>query len=121
MELVRYFLECRCPVDHLSVGGTEEEDDEDNSATTPLFIAAAWGHVEVMRILIQTGANLNITGQDWDATLFECACSEMNASLDVVKLIIELGMEPKIRVDHISLRSISKDILNYLSTLEVLY
>ncbi len=51
---------------------------------TPLYNAASSGHVEIVRLLLENGANPNITSYDWEGTPLATAARSGN------KLIVEL-------------------------------
>ena len=71
---------------------------------TPFFLAAATADIEVMRLLLEAGADPNVTTRSnstaimaatgMNRTLGESAVTE-EQSLEVVKLLLELGVDAK--------------------------
>lgn len=55
---------------------------------TPLIVAAGWGNVDAVRILLDAGANINATGEDRDTALHRAVAVE---ALDVVQMLIDRG------------------------------
>jgi serine/threonine-protein phosphatase 6 regulatory ankyrin repeat subunit B len=62
--------------------------ENDEYGWTPLHEAADNGHVEIVRLLLQNGAEVNARGV-WDMTpLHEAAC---NGHIDILHLLVENG------------------------------
>ena len=60
-------------------------------ASTPLFFACDRGHLEVARLLIERGADLNVKDNFYNATALGLAISKKH--VDVVALLIEKGVD----------------------------
>ncbi|KAJ2162713.1 hypothetical protein GGF46_000438 [Coemansia sp. RSA 552] len=55
-------------------------DAKDKNGYTPLHAAASWGHTDLLRFLLDSGADVNITDSDGDTPLHMCedkACAEL--------------------------------------------
>jgi ankyrin repeat protein len=61
----------------------------DNMRSTPLIYAAQTGHVEVVRVLLEGGANAESANVDQWNTLHYAA---MNGHLDVCRLLLDWGV-----------------------------
>ena len=57
---------------------------------TPLIEAARNGRVEVVKFLIENGADINLQGEAWYAPLH---CAAQNGHVKVVKILLENGAE----------------------------
>lgn len=55
---------------------------------TPLIVAAGWGNVDAVRLLLDAGADINATGEDGDTALHRAVAIE---ALDVVQMLIDRG------------------------------
>jgi ankyrin repeat protein len=53
---------------------------------TPLYFACAWGHTEIVKLLLDNGAVINITNE-YGFTLLGIACK--NGNKDIVNLLEE--------------------------------
>lgn len=60
---------------------------------TPLFVAAEGSHHQIMRILLQGGADVNI--RSWRGTALNCAVSSCN--ITSTELLLEAGADPDTR------------------------
>ena len=60
---------------------------------TPLYVAADGSHHEVVRLLLQGGADVNL--RSWHGTALNCAVRSRNASS--VELLLEAGADPDTR------------------------
>jgi ankyrin repeat protein len=67
----------------------------DDIGKTPLHYAAASGHLEVMRLLLERGADVNAHDERWigNTTLREVAG---NCSFEVAKILVDAGADPTI-------------------------
>ncbi|KIK95716.1 hypothetical protein PAXRUDRAFT_776560, partial [Paxillus rubicundulus Ve08.2h10] len=63
---------------------------QDNESWTPLHFACAWGHNNIIELLLQEGADKNAQDSDSDTPLH---FSSMEGYLDVTKLHLE-GADP---------------------------
>ena len=65
---------------------------ENNTGITPLCIASYKGHLEIVKLLIESGGSVN-QAQNTGITLLWIASQE--GHLEVVKLLIESGGSPE--------------------------
>lgn len=56
----------------------------------PLQVASSRGHLDVVKLLLESGANVNARVKDWGTAL--CSASH-NGHLDVVKVLLESGAD----------------------------
>jgi ankyrin repeat protein len=64
---------------------------------TPLIVAAGWGNVDAVRILLDAGANIDATGEDHDTALHRAIAVE---ALDVVQMLIDRGASVEMADAH---------------------
>ncbi|XP_048249888.1 uncharacterized protein LOC124128376 [Haliotis rufescens] len=57
---------------------------------TPLFVACENGHIDIVRLLIEKGADVTAAAKD-GCTPLHCACK--NGHIDIVRLLIEKGAD----------------------------
>jgi ankyrin repeat protein len=74
----------------LEAGNDVEESDEHGQ--TPLMVAVAAGHVEVVRMLGAAGANVHATRGDDGGDLWSCAFAKPDA--EIIRCLIEYGLSP---------------------------
>ena len=60
--------------------------------STPLFFACDRGHLEIARLLIERGANLNVKDNFYSATALSWAMSKKHDA--IVSLLVEKGVDP---------------------------
>jgi len=63
---------------------------------TPLHVAAIWGEVEAIRLLVAAGADINAAGEHGHTPLQEAAGQ---LKIEAVKVLLELGADPSIKND----------------------
>jgi len=68
----------------------------DNNGQTPLHTAVYNGHLEIARLLIRNGAALNPQNYAGQTPLHRAASSQL-ASVEMLKLLLDNGGDPKIR------------------------
>ena len=68
-------------------------DSRDCSGRTPLFLAAEGSHHQVVRALLQGGAEVNV--RSWRGTALNCAVSSCN--ITSTQLLLEAGADPDTR------------------------
>ena len=74
----------------LSIRNINVNVKNDVSGSTPLHWAAANGHVEIVRLLLQNGADVNAKDR-WDGTPLHWAASE--GHIDILHLLVENGVD----------------------------
>jgi len=95
VDVVQYLvLECGADVEQT---GSVSFDGETIEGATPLWCAAAAGHIDVVSKLIDTGANVNKTTLT-NSTPLRAAC--FDGHLDIVKLLVEKGADIEIANRH---------------------
>ena len=70
------------------MGPKESGDIETTKSTNSLILAAESGHLDVVRLLIETAADVNATRSDGYTALM---CAAQNGHTDCAKLLIEAG------------------------------
>ncbi|CCK70450.1 Hos4p KNAG_0E01880 [Huiozyma naganishii CBS 8797] len=75
--------------------GDVDIDDQDNAGNTPLHEAALNGHLDIVKLLVETGANVNIQSfaMFGDTPLIDASA---NGHLDVVQYLVAHGSDPTI-------------------------
>ena len=71
------------------------KDDVDGS--TPLHFAALIGHVEIVRLLLQNGADVNAKDR-WDMTPLQWAASQ--GHVDILHLLVETGVDLEVQANN---------------------
>jgi ankyrin repeat protein len=61
---------------------------------TPLDYAIEGGHLEIIRLLIKSGADVNLCGEDDWSPLHNSAEMSKNVAIDVIKLLLDAGANP---------------------------
>lgn len=76
--------------------GGYDINDQDNAGNTALHEAALQGHIEIVELLIENGADVNIKSIEMfgDTPLIDASA---NGHLDVVKYLLKNGADPTIR------------------------
>ncbi len=100
----RYDLTAACVLGDIRRVRTLLDDDSDASGRlgacnqSPLYYSAMWGHEEIVRLLLECGADPNRPEKDAarGKALFE-ACAMNHRS--IVKLLLEHGADPNAQVD----------------------
>ncbi|MFH2064371.1 MAG: ankyrin repeat domain-containing protein [Pseudomonadota bacterium] len=73
--------------EHLAAG--EEVDARDQYGKTPLILASSWGHLDIMELLIEKGANVNVERQGWTPLISAAASGHVKG----VKLLLSKGAD----------------------------
>ncbi|MBI1178935.1 MAG: hypothetical protein GC201_00150 [Alphaproteobacteria bacterium] len=63
---------------------------------TPLHVAAGWGEVDAVRLLLDAGAMVDSRGERNDTPLYSAVSS---GNLDVVRLLVDRGASTKVTND----------------------
>ncbi|KAI9003072.1 ankyrin repeat-containing domain protein, partial [Gaertneriomyces semiglobifer] len=85
VDLVEHFLQFGG-----SDGNSMDVNSKDDSGYTPLHAAAAYAHLDLIRLLVEKyKADVNITDDDGDTPLHVCE------TVAAAKLLVELGADPK--------------------------
>ncbi|XP_053619758.1 protein fem-1 homolog C [Plodia interpunctella] len=95
VELVEYLVHV-CDAELEQRGVYEVPDDRSVHTVTPLWCAAVAGRLEVLRVLIDAGADVN-AGSDSGSTPVRSAC--FMTHLDVVRLLVARGADIR-RANH---------------------
>ena len=75
-------------VEYLLGLGVFGVDDQDEGGDTPLEAACECGHTNVVRILLEKGADVDVEGRKMECPLYR-ACSRGHA--EIVRLVVEAG------------------------------
>jgi hypothetical protein len=74
------------------IDGNQEAKDDDYPGWTPLHLAAKYGHLEVVRLLFNRGAQVNALDIDNETPLYKAVEADVDAShLEVIGLLLDLG------------------------------
>ena len=76
--------------DLIALGANVDWRDEENYNFTPLHVAAEYGSVELARILIDAGANVNVQNE-WDSTPLHVAASR--GKVEISRMLIGAGAD----------------------------
>ncbi|MBL7471733.1 ankyrin repeat domain-containing protein [Robertkochia sediminum] len=98
------------------------DECSDDKGISPLGWAALKNHVDVAKLLIEYGANVNEQKNIKEHTILGYACSSKDASLEMVKLLVENGADID-KSNHLNftplMRAVASgkiDIVEYLIT-----
>jgi len=95
VEFVKIFLENGA--NYYSVPIHLDPDPNTNcyyyEKTTPLMNASRKGNTEIVRLLLEYGADVNARKVDDGWTALEYACYDCNVNLDTIKLLLEYGVD----------------------------
>jgi ankyrin repeat protein len=64
---------------------------QESSGRTPLYVASDKGHLEVVRVLLDHGADVNTPAAYAGSALFAACC---NGHVEVVRILLEHGAAP---------------------------
>ena len=101
----------------LELGANVNEPKSEEDSTTPLLVAAAKGNVEMVKLLIKSGANLDAQ-DDCDNNALHVACSK--GHVNVVSRLIKAGCDVETRAGngatalHLAARKGHDDVVELL-------
>lgn len=95
LEVVEYLYE-RCDAD-IEQPGSVQFDGETIEGAPPLWVAAAAGHVPIVRFLIRQGASVNCTTKT-NSTPLRAAC--FDGHFEIVKHLVENGADVEVANRH---------------------
>jgi len=72
---------------------TADMEKTDNTGNTPLQIAALDGSVDIVKALIEAGANIHCKNSDKDTPLIDAV---ENSHLEVIKVLLDAGADPRV-------------------------
>jgi len=72
---------------------TADMEKTDNTGNTPLQIASLDGAAELVKRLIDAGANIHCVNSDKDTPLIDAV---ENSHLEVIKILLEAGIDPRV-------------------------
>ena len=67
---------------------------EEGNGHTPLLLACENGHINVVKALLQNGANVNEKSRDGSTVLHLAA---QNGQIDLLEILMKIGMEEMLR------------------------
>ncbi len=73
--------------EHLAAG--VEVDARDQYGKTPLLLASSWSHLDIMILLIEKGANVNVERQGWTPII----ASAIAGHIEGMKLLLSKGAD----------------------------
>ena len=76
--------------DLIVLGANVNWQDEENYNSTPLHVVSIFGSVEIARMLIDAGADLNVQDKDGWTALHEAA---RNGQVEVARMLIDAGAD----------------------------
>ena len=85
---------------------------------SPLHLAVIEGNIEVTKLLISEGANIEVTDSKWGSSPLLYACQ--NGRTKIVKLLVEMGADIKAESDddtsaiHFAAQSGKSDLIDFL-------
>lgn len=76
-------------------------DFEDPRFKAPILVlAAAWGHEDIVKILLEAGANPNAGADIHGLTALMWACKTFDEKLEMVRVLLEAGAEVNVKSEH---------------------
>lgn len=69
-------------------------DARSRNLDTPLDYATESGHLEIVKLLIDAGADVNLTGENGWSPLHNAASISRKVAIDVVKVLLDAGANP---------------------------
>ena len=80
-------------VERLIRAGVDVNKVDSDYGYTPLYLAAERGHIDIVKLLINNGANISEKSSDGETPLYWVA---REGYVDIVKLLLSAGADPYI-------------------------
>lgn len=93
MDTAKLFFNSAVNGNYEDIAVALAQDISPSGGDTALILASREGHVEIVRLFLEHGADLNFQDDDGNTALLE-AC--IYGHIDVVKLLLDLGADPNI-------------------------
>jgi ankyrin repeat protein len=75
-------------------------NERDRFQRTPLFLAAAKGYTEVLETLLNSGADVNVTGSDGRTVMIHLAAEKVSSDERVLDLLLKKRADLEVKDEH---------------------